>query len=59
MSNTYRAAYWTDGQSDVRLTSESQKELPDDELLHAALMEARFMELMIDSGKLVIGEYTE
>lgn len=37
---TYRAAYWTNGQSETVLTGPEQVGLPDAELIEAAVVEA-------------------
>lgn len=54
---TYRAAYWTNGQSDVCLTTPEQAHLTDDELLQAANAEAAQIGLEIGNGRIVVGEF--
>lgn len=59
MTTTYRAAYWisADSQSDVRLTTESQQHLSDEQLMEAALSEAESCGLEMSDGRICIGEY--
>ncbi|NHZ93103.1 hypothetical protein F2P45_29440 [Massilia sp. CCM 8733] len=54
---TFRAAYWTDGQSDVCLTTEEHSELPEHELLMEAARQARDSGLVIGAGQIMIGDY--
>lgn len=55
----YRAAYWTDGQSSVRLTGEHQQDLPDADLLTAAQREANDNNVEIGDGEIVIGMWRD
>lgn len=59
MTRTYRAAYWTDGTSDVRLTTEDQQDLPDDALLDIAIEEAIKAGIDMRAGRITVGDYTE
>lgn len=58
--HTVRAAYWVsnDGQSDILLTSEEQSDLPDEQLIDAAVALADDIDLSLTEGRIVIGEYT-
>jgi len=58
---TYRAAGWVadDKQSDVRLTSESQKDLSDDDLIAAAEKEAEAVGIDLEGSEILIGDWTE
>lgn len=58
---TYRAAGWIadNNQSDVRLTREEHKDLPDEELLAIAKTEAESVGLNLEGGEIQIGEWTE
>lgn len=58
---TYRAAYWlsADKQADVRLTDRTQADLPDDQLLAAAMATAAEVGLEIGDGSIEIGDFTE
>lgn len=53
----FRAAYWTDGQSDACLTSEEHSELPKHELLFEAIRQARDIGLEISEVRIMIGDY--
>ena len=59
--DTYRAAYWlsADKQADVRLTDRTQADLPDDQLLAAAMATAAEVGLEIGDGSIEIGDFTE
>lgn len=59
--NTYRAAAWysADLQSSVRLTTEDQAHLSDEELMAAAMAEAEAVGLEIGDGTIEIGDWTE
>jgi hypothetical protein len=57
MTTTFRAAYWTDGQSDVLLTTEEDAALSDADLLAKAHAEADELGLQIGDGEIVIGDY--
>lgn len=62
MSTTYRAAYWlaADRQSDVRLTTEQQSGMSDEDLMKAALACAADIGLEREDGdQIVIGDYTD
>ena len=58
---TYRAAVWLslDKQSEVRLTSEDESHLSDDDLKAAAQKCMDEIGLEMGSGSIVITEYTE
>jgi len=58
---TYRAAYWIsdDGQAEVRLTGEADAHLDDDALLAKARDEAIREDVSLETGRLVVGEWTE
>ena len=59
MSHTIpRAAYWTDGQSDVCLTTEDEMHLGDAELIERAEAAAMEIGLEIGDGQILIGEYS-
>lgn len=61
MSTTYRAAYWIseDRQSTVRLTTEEQAALSDQDLMAAAKNEAESACLEIGDGSIEIGNWAE
>jgi len=61
MGQTYRAAGWVsaDKQASVRLTTEEQSNLSDDELLSEAKKEAESIGLEIGDGEIVISSWTE
>lgn len=61
MTNTFRAAGWLskDKQASVRLTTEDQSNLPDDELLDAAIKEAENVSLEIGDGEIIISSWSE
>lgn len=56
---TFRAAYWTDGQSDVQLTQWWQRGFSDEQMMRAAESFADEIGLTVGDGKIVIGVYTE
>ena len=56
--STYRAAYWTDGQSDVVLTSEGESHLPDADLMAIAQAELAEQGGEMGDGEILIGNYT-
>ena len=56
---TYRAAYWTDGQSEVRLTDEEMSHLSDDALMAAAVQEAESTGLEMGEGEILIAEWRD
>jgi hypothetical protein len=61
MPRVYRAAYWlsADRQASVRLTTEEQAHLSDDDLIAAALAEAEEAGLEIGDGEIRVGEWRE
>lgn len=62
MSTTYRAAYWlaADRQSDVRLTTEMQSGMSDEDLVKAALACAADIGLEREDGdQILIGDYAD
>lgn len=54
---SYRAAYWTAGQSNVCLTTEEDSALPDNELLVKPAFEAFKRALAMEEGKIVISAW--
>lgn len=57
-TTTYRAAYWTDGNSDVVLTSEDQAHLSDAELIEIAKAEFAEQGGEMGDGEILVGDYT-
>lgn len=60
-ASTFRAAYWVaaDCSSDLRLTSEDQAHLSDEELMAAALEEAKNSCVDLSNGQINIGDWAE
>lgn len=58
MNTTFRAAYWTDGQNDVLLTTEEMAAMSESELLAEAARVAEETGLEVGDGKIVVGDYT-
>ena len=58
---TFRAAYYRalDGQSEVRLTEESDSELEKDVLIYKAEALAKSTGLKYGAGDIIVGEWTE
>ena len=58
---TFRAAVWVAANcfSDLRLTSEDQAHLSDEELMAAALEEAKNNDVDLNKGQIHIGDWTE
>ncbi len=57
-TTTFRAAYWTDGQSDVLLAVDGPQYLEDELLMADARAEAEKIGLVMGEGRIIIGEYT-
>ena len=58
---TYRAAGWIsdDGMAEVRLTTEDQQYLTDEDLIAAAEIEAAANDLDLENGSIQVGQWTE
>lgn len=56
-TTTFRAAYWTDGQHEVRLTWAADAHRSDEELMTLATKEADETGLEIGDGEIKIGEW--
>lgn len=57
MNTIQRAAYWTDGKSDVCLTTAEEQGLSDEALIARAYEVAEEIGLEIGDGKILIGQY--
>ena len=57
MATIQRAAYWTDGQSDVCLTTAEEQHLSDEKLIARAHEVAEEIGLEIGDGEILIGSY--